>query len=59
MSGLMIGLLVVDIREGLWIGVPIAAILSVVNLCFVVPDMIRLWNGEKAKDGKSQKESKP
>lgn len=57
--GLMVGLSVVKIMERDWLTVPICAILALANLWYVVPEMIRLWFGEKVKDGKGQKESKP
>jgi hypothetical protein len=55
----MVGLSVVKIMERDWLTVPICAILALANLWYVVPEMIRLWFGEKVKDGKGQKESKP
>ena len=57
--GLMVGLFVVNIMDRHWLTAPICAMLALANLWYIVPEMIRLWFGEKQKEVKGEKGDKP
>ena len=57
-GAIMAGLGVVGVERRDWGFVVICAILTFASLCYVVPELIRLWWGKKPKEVKGQKEGK-
>jgi hypothetical protein len=55
----MAGLGVVGIETHRWSFVVVCALLTLANLYYVVPELIRLWWGKKPKEDKGQERDKP